>query len=621
MCGISGFINLNGYTVDKRILKTINDTLVHRGPDDEGYFIHNNVGLAARRLSIIDLTSGHQPISNENGSIWITFNGEIYNYPDLRLRLIDKGHRLRSKSDTEVIVHLYEEYGMDFIQHLNGMFAFVIYDIKKQKIIAARDRLGEKPLYYAVFDNTFIFGSELKAILKHPKTKRKIDLDSLNRYLSLEYIPSPYSIINGVKKLSPAAILELDLVTKKINTFKYWQVTFTNKPICSLEEYSYDLDRRIYDAVKTRMISDVPIGVFLSGGIDSSTISYYMTKISPGKVKSFSIGFSDSSFDESKYARKVAKFLGTEHREKILEPKRTLELIDKLPLILDEPMADSSILPTYLLSDFTSKYVKVALGGDGGDELFMGYPTFIAHKLFLAYQKTPEQIRDILSYVVNILPVSFNNFSIDFMLKKFVSSKSLNPIVRNNEWLGAFFGERLNMLLQKDVKIELSDRKELNKFRDYFRKIQFSYLTGYLPNDILVKTDRASMFASLETRAPFLDYNLVEFINNIPSKYKLNRFTSKYILKKTMEKRLPKDIVYRKKKGFGIPLSKWLIKDLKPLTDEYFSYKSLSKEGLFNPSFVSKLLSNHAKGKIDCRKQLWTLLVFEIWRKKWNAEI
>lgn len=616
MCGITGIINLDGTDVDPKILKRINDEIIRRGPDDEGFFIHRNVGLAVRRLSIIDLSTGHQPIGNEDKSIWITFNGEIYNFPELRSLLLERGHKFKTKTDTEAIVHLYEEVGMDFLNRLNGMFAFVIYDIKKQKIIAARDRMGEKPFYYGIFGDTLVFGSELKAILNHPSVKRRIDLQSLSDYLSYEYVPSPKTIFKGIYKLPPASYLILDLKTSKYRVSKYWEIEFKNLSYSGFSEYLYELDRRIYESVSSRMIADVPLGVFLSGGIDSSTITYYMSLISPGKVKSFSIGFSDSSFDESKYARKVAKLLRTDHREKILDSKKALDLIPVLPLILDEPMADASILPTFLLSKFTKKYVKVSLGGDGGDELFMGYGTYQAHKAAEIYKMVPKEIREVaIKRLINFFPVSFNNFSFDFKLKSFVDNFDDDPVTRNRRWLGTFSNEEKGSL-----GVEKTDYPELDKRWSQDKNVIKDYLTGYLPEDILVKTDRASMFASLETRAPFLDHNLVSFINSIPIEYKLHGFTTKYILKRLMEGRLPKDIVYRSKKGFGIPLSKWLLGDLKPLVDNYLGKERLRKENIFNPDYVSNIISSHFLKKKDFRKKIWTLLVFSMWKEYWKAE-
>lgn len=618
MCGITGIVNLNKKDVDPKILKNINDEIHRRGPDDEGFFIRKNVGLGARRLSIIDLASGHQPIGNEDGSIWITFNGEIYNFPELRSLLLERGHNFKSKSDTEVVVHLYEEFGMDFLKHLNGMFAFVIFDVKKQKIIAARDRFGEKPFYYGIFNDTFIFASELKAILKHPFSKRKIDMQSLSYYLSYEYVPSPKSIFKDIYKLPPASYLILDLKTSKYKISKFWEIKFEHpKTYLCFEEYLYELDRRIYETVKSRMIADVPLGVFLSGGIDSSTIAYYMSLISPGKVKSFSIGFDDPSFDESKYARFVAGYLGTDHREKIFDSKNVFDLIPSLPLILDEPMADASILPTYLLSRFTKKYVKVALGGDGGDELFMGYGTYQAHKAASIYKMIPGDIREsVIKKLVNLFPVSFNNFSFDFKLKSFVDKFEDDPVMRNRRWLGSFSNKN-----KADLSISPVDYPKKNNKLSEEENIIFDNLTGYLADDILVKTDRASMFASLETRAPFLDHELANFINSIPVNYKLRGYTTKYILKKLMEKRLPKEIVYRKKKGFGIPLSKWLLNDLKPLVDEYLGEERLKKENVFNSDYVRSIITRHYLKKNDFRKEIWTLLVFQMWKEKWKAEI
>jgi len=436
MCGIAGFVGQG----NEEILKKMTGSLERRGPDSEGFFIKDGIYFGHRRLSIIDLATGHQPIFNEDKTISIIFNGEIYNFKDLRKQLEKRGHKFYTQSDTEVIVHLYEDKGEDFLKELNGMVALALWDDKKEKLILARDRLGEKPLYYSFLGGKLIFASELKAILVHPQIKRELDFYSLAKYLNYEYIPFPQTIFKNIYKLGPGEYLiyQKGILEKK----KYWdigfnsklknrdsiygsegeeenEVLFANQNSKLLEEEAMKgLEEHLERSVKMRLVSDVPLGIWLSGGIDSTAIAYYAQKNSPTPIKTFSIGFTDLSFDESKYARQAAEFLKTDHYEKVLTPRDCLDLIPQIFEFLDEPLADASIVPTYLLSKFTREKVKVALGGDGGDELFMGYPTFQAHQLAKIYQKLPYFLRkNLITPIVNHLPVSFNDFSFDFRLK------------------------------------------------------------------------------------------------------------------------------------------------------------------------------------------------------------
>ncbi|MFC1701022.1 asparagine synthase (glutamine-hydrolyzing) [Patescibacteria group bacterium] len=622
MCGIAGYIGSGSRSMlDKMI-----HALKHRGPDDEGFYVDNGVGLGHCRLSIIDLISGHQPISNESKTVWLVANCEIYNFKELRKELISQRHKFYTYSDAETIVHLYEEYGEEFLNKLNGMFSFALWDNDKKKLILARDRLGQKPLYYSIVNQSLVFSSELKAILEYSFLKKDIDWKSLAKYLIYEYIPSPHTIFKNIYKLGPGEYIvyqDGNLVIKK-----YWEVSFNkySKEITK-QEYLSQLDEKIDEAVSIRLMADVPLGIFLSGGIDSTSIAYYAQKKSLNKIKTFSIGFSDKSFDESDYSRQAAKFLQTEHYEQILEPKDCLGLIPKISDFLDEPFADPSIIPTYLLSKFTKKIATIALGGDGGDELFMGYPTFQAHRLDRIYQRIPAWVRyNLINPLINNLPVSLNNISLDFKLKKFVTGFEYCSEIKNQIWLGSFLPGQLEKIFINSIYQEIKTINIFEDIRNYVNSVRnqrlgnrliYLYLKNYLQDDILVKVDRASMASSLEVRAPFLDYQLVDFINSIPLKYKLRGWQSKYLLKELMKDKLPKNIVYRSKKGFGIPVAKWIKADLRDFVLDIFSKSKIEREGIFNYDYINKLIIEHFSGRKDNHKTIWTLLIFETWMRKW----
>jgi len=623
MCGLAGYFGKG----NEEILKKMTCSLEHRGPDDRGFYVDEHLGLGHQRLSIIDLKTGHQPVFNEDKTIVLIFNGEIYNFKELQKELINKGHKFYTQTDTEVIVHLYEENNSNFLNRLNGMFALALWDKRNKKLILARDRLGQKPLYYSLNSRTLIFGSELKALLNHPDVEKKLDYESLAKYLIYEYVPAPHSIFKNIYKLGPGEYLTYQ--NNKIKIRKYWNIEFNLKSKNQNFKLALkELNRKFEEAIKIRLISDVPLGVFLSGGIDSSTIAYYAQKNSSQKIKTFSIGFTDESFNESKYARQVSKFLGTEHHENILKPKNCLELIPQITDFLDEPLADASIVPTYLLSKFTKEKVTVALSGDGGDELLMGYPTFQAHKLAEFYQKIPLFIRNKgINPFINNLPASFNNISFDFKLKKFISGFNYIPEVRNQIWLGSFNPKQLKNLLAPQIYQEIQSNNHFEDINNYLKIIKeeqlenrliYLYLKNYLQDDILAKTDRASMANSLEVRAPFLDYNLVEFINSLPSDYKLRGWQTKYILKELMKNKLPKNIIYRSKKGFGIPIAKWIRNELKDFVLELFEEKKIKNQGIFNYIYIKQLLKEHFSGQKDNRKLLWTLMIFQMWLEKWG---
>jgi len=634
MCGILGFLTYQAVNIpDEGVLRSMRDTLLHRGPDDSGEFIRPLddggpfVFFGHRRLSIIDLTSGHQPLSNENGKIWVTFNGEIYNFQELRNQLEALGHQFKTNSDTEVIAHAYEEYGESCLRHFNGMFAIGIWDGMRKRLFLARDRLGKKPLYYSLMNDTFLFASELKALLAYPCFSRKVDPLSFMKYLFFEYVPSPHTIFNDAKKLPPASYLIWQKGGVKIK--EYWSpFDSENKEKNLLEpEVESRMIELLRQSVKRRLISDVPLGVFLSGGIDSSAITAFAQEEARGKIKTFSIGFEDPSFDESKYARVASEYLGTDHHEQTMTPADLLNLVPNLPDILDEPMADASILPTYLLSKFTRRYVTVALGGDGGDELFAGYPTYLAHKLARPYEFVLGNLHPIVSALGNLLPVSDDNISFDFKVKKFLSGIGYPDGIRNSVWLGSFSFPELEKVLSPDMNTQFNQARLTEEITSYEKEyplkdkttlLQYLDLKLYLQEDILVKVDRASMACSLEVRAPFLDHELVEFIMNVPSSLKLRRFTTKYLLKKAIKKFLPKEVIQRSKKGFGVPIAKWVKGPLRELFGDLLAYDRIRREGFLNPDYVTALFQDHLLNKRDNRKQLWTLLVWELWANRYH---
>ncbi len=627
MCGICGIVNYrDGAPVNPDILAGMTRALTRRGPDDEGFYRSGYVGLGHRRLSIIDLATGRQPIPNEDRTVWIVYNGEMYNSPELRLDLEKSGHSFATATDTEVIVHAYEERGVDCPDILNGMFAFAIWDESERRLFIARDRVGLKPLYYADLDGVFLFGSELKALLAHPLVERRIDPQALAEYLTYEYVPTPRTIFDRMRKLPPGHSLTLE--NGRIAIRPYWDIDLSKSEEPdrrSDKEWPAELRSVLKESVRKELISDVSLGVLLSGGIDSSAIAAMMAELAPGNVESFSIAFEDPSFDESTHARLVADHLKTRHHELTLEPKTMLELVPQIAEILDEPLGDSSIIPTYLLSQFTRRHVKVALGGDGGDELFAGYSTLQAHKLFDYYRRlTPPVVRRLISGLVDRLPVSFDNISLDFKLRRFVSGDGLSPSERHHVWLGSFNRAQREALLTPHAEARRFDAADtaLDHWNacsasHELNRVLYCDMKLYLEGDILTKVDRASMANSLEVRAPLLNKDMLDFAERLPLRHKLRGLTTKYLLRRAVEDRLPASILKRGKKGFNMPVAKWLTGPLKPLARDMFDPLRLKRIGLFDAEYVNKLMDEHLAGRKDNRKLLWTLLVFELWHERW----
>ncbi len=624
MCGIAGWINLENKTShnnSEAVLHQMCERMKHRGPDSEGLWTDESVALGMRRLSIIDLHTGEQPVFSEDKSIVVVMNGELYNFREVRSDLEKRGHCFETQTDTEILPHLYEEYGEAMLEHINGMFAFALWDKRKQKLLIARDRFGEKPLYYSVFDGNLIFASEPKVLLENPSVKTEINLDALRQYLSFDYVPAPASIYKNIYKLPAAHLLIAE--NGEVRTRRYWNLSFQkNGNAPTIEKAAGQLREILADAVRMRLVSDVPLGILLSGGVDSSTVAAFATQFSTEKVKTFSIGFEEDSFDESKFARQVAVHFGTEHYEDKLSVEKAADLISEIGTWLDEPLSDGSLIPTLLLSRFVKKHVTVALGGDGGDEIFAGYPMYFGHKVANIYTRIPQFLRNnLIEPIVNNLPVSTKNLSFDYKAKRFVAASKYDTVTRHHSWFGSFSIDEQNDLLTKDVLANSSGdiyrgAKDLLKITDAKNEIeqmQFLDMNFYMAEDILTKVDRASMAVSLEVRAPFLDPRVAEFAASLPLRYKLKGNQGKYVLKKAMEKLLPKNILHRPKKGFGVPIAEWLKGRLNPLMRDLLDSTRLKNQGLFEENHVQKLINEHETGAASHHKQLWTLLVFQLW--------
>ncbi len=625
MCGICGFLQSNG-SADKNVLKVMNDQIIHRGPDDEGYYFNGRVGLAARRLSIIDLETGHQPLPSHSKNCWITYNGEVYNFQELREDLISRGYKFRSRSDTEVIVNMYEEFGTEFVKKLRGMFAIGIYDIKNDKLVLARDHIGIKPLHYTIDENSgsLVFGSEIKSILKYPGIKKEINHTGLDLFLSLEYIPAPISIFSGIKKLQAGHILTFQ--NNKLSIEKYWEVEkrfFSDDP----EELKEIFLSLLEESVRMRMISDVPLGAFLSGGIDSSAIVAMMAGISDRNIKTFSIGFEEKSYSELQYSKVISEKFGTDHYTKSLSPDIN-DLVGFLTDFLDEPLGDFSNFPTYLVSKTAREKVTVALSGDGGDEIFGGYEHYIAQKVAKGIDLSVlRPFHKLFSKTTNLFPPSELKKGFVNRIKRFSEGLENHPDNRHFRWMLFLSAAQKKKLyskefLNKNFTGKLKDREPFDKYFDYSRTFDginqdlYLDLKTYLVDNILVKVDRMSMATSLEARVPLLDYKMVEFAFSLPENLKLRGKTTKYFMKNSLRGLLPDEIIDRRKEGFSIPIKNWLKTDLKDLMMEYLSERRVNDSGLFNYSVIQKMIDEHLNNRQNHAHRLWSLILFNIWREK-----
>ena len=622
MCGIAGFVNLPGYPADRAILERMTATLAHRGPDGEGFYCEGPAALGHRRLSIIDLSGGAQPMSNEDGTVWITYNGELYNELELRKRLQSRGHTYRTSCDTESLVHLYEEEGLEFARTLNGMFAAAIWDQKRGRLVLVRDRMGQKPLFYGELPGGGLaFGSEPKAILAHASIGRTLDQASLARYLFYEYVPAPDSIWRSLHKLPRGHALCWE--GGKFRVWRYWTSPESSPPALDFETAASRFWTQLRESVSRHRRSDVPIGVFLSGGLDSSSVAAALCEIEPARgVHTFSIGFEDPSFDESQHARAVAQHLGTDHHEQTFSIETLVQLLPKAASWLDEPFGDASILPTHLLSRFARNEVKVVLGGDGADELLAGYPTFAAERAAGVFRRLPRSAQTLAGAAARQLPVDHRNFSFDFKLKQFLRGAAEPLPLAHQRWLGSFSGAEIAEILVGGDPIDIEDEhlrraQLLGGPTDPLSRSLALYQDTYLPEDILTKVDRASMACGLEVRAPFLDAELVDFMQSLPPSFKLGRNRTKRLLKRAASGRLPASILARPKKGFGIPVARWLRGPLAPLLNELLGRERLERQGVFRPDVVARRIAEHQSGQFDHRKPLWTLLIFQLWCDQW----
>ncbi|NIM92797.1 MAG: asparagine synthase (glutamine-hydrolyzing) [Anaerolineales bacterium] len=623
MCGICGVVSSKpNFYLDEAILRRMTHVLNHRGPDDEGYYLGMNVGLGMRRLSIIDLVTGQQPMTNEDQTIWLVYNGEIYNYQQLRRRLIDKGHIFTSESDSEVVIHAYEEYGDSCVEYFNGMFAFAVWDSRCHRLLLVRDRLGIKPLYYWNSGGQLVFGSELKAVIANPDVPREIDLIALDQFLTFEYIPAPRTIFKGVHKLMPG--YQLVFQDGRITLEQYWDVHFervsVNERDCA--EFLHEL---IYDAVQMRLVSDVPLGAFLSGGIDSSTVVACMSEAVSYPVRTFSIGFEDASYNELPYARKVATHFRTDHTEEILKPD-IATLAEHLANQLDEPFADFSIFPTYLVSRLARQSVKVVLSGDGGDELFGGYDTYVAQHLDRYYRWLPTWLRQwTMPAIVAQIPPQSSKKGLVNKVKRFVEGGALPQSLQHARWMIFMNEGDKASLYRPDLRAALDGSTPVDILERHFQQTrllaplcqqQYVDIKTYLPDDILTKVDRMTMAVSLEARAPLLDHRIVEFALNLPPSMKLRGLKTKMILRQAMSDYLPKAVLDKPKQGFSIPLKHWLRGPLKSLMTDLLSVDSIRRRGYFEPRCVINWISEHLDGRVNNSHRLWALIVFELWHQQ-----
>jgi asparagine synthase (glutamine-hydrolysing) len=632
MCGIAGIIDLRQRRPDRALLERMCNAMRYRGPDDEGYYLDRNVALGQRRLEIIDLAGGRQPMSNEDGTVWISFNGEIYNFQELRRQLQQRGHKFATRSDTEVIVHAYEEYGVQCVERLRGMFALAIWDQRRRQLLLARDRVGKKPLFYTLADGRFIFASELPALLAHPAVRRDLDHSAIDDYLTYGYIPAPRTPFHGVDKLPPAHYLTLKLADgrgelRELKKQRYWRLSYTPKLELDEEEAAEGLLEVLTEAVRLRMIADVPLGALLSGGIDSSLIVALMSRLSSRPVKTFSIGFDESRFDELAYARLVAERYATDHHELVVRPE-ALSVLPALVRHYGEPYADSSAIPSYYVAALARQHVAVVLGGDGGDENFAGYERYLGSMLAGVYRKIPRLARrGMIEPLCRLIPESLPRRHRLCQAKRFVEAAALPPSECHLRWVSYFSAREKQQLYSPEFRRQLAgydpkqwfldlssaDRKDGPDDLDALLAVD---VQSYLPYDLLVKTDIASMANSLEARSPFLDHEVMEFCARLPSCYKRRGTTLKYLLKKIGRDLLPSQNVDRRKMGFGVPVGTWMRSELRPaVEDALLSPKSHTRR-YFQPQAISRLVRRHCRGKHDHSFQLWALFWLEMWHRE-----
>jgi asparagine synthase (glutamine-hydrolysing) len=628
LCGIAGIADPSGRPLSESDLRDMCDAMIHRGPDGEGYYASPagraaSVGLGMRRLAVIDLITGQQPIHNEDKTIWVVLNGEIYNYPELRADLESKGHIFYTKSDTEVIVHAYEEYGKGLPRRLRGMFAFALWDERRESLMLARDRIGKKPLLYSISGGALVFASEFQALLRHPAVSRDINLEAIPHYLAFMCVPGPETAFTAIKKLDPGCLLIWS--RGSVTTERYWSLEFEHKIQISEQEAADRTVELLKDAVKVRLMSDVPLGAFLSGGIDSSAVVALMSELHPGRVQTFTIGFDEQDFSEIEHARRVAARFGSSHHEFIVRPD-AIEVLPTLVRHYGEPYADSSAIPTYYLSKLTRQHVTVALNGDGGDEAFAGYERYAAMRLADRYHSIPGPLRRaIMDPLIAAIPDKGTSRSLLGKARRFARVAGRERADRYLRW---------SSTINEDMKRELFTKRFLDQVRessslplldqwfagnghlDIVDRALKADTETYLPNDLLVKVDIASMAVSLEARSPFLDHHLLEFAASLPAGYKLRCLTTKHLLKRALKGLLPPENLKRGKMGFGVPIGLWLRGDLRELLRDAILSEQAARRGYFSPDAVRVLYEQHQSRKRDWGHQLWTLLMLELWHRE-----
>ena len=622
MCGICGKIYHDfNRSVEEPIINDMMDSIVHRGPDDEGKYLNKNVGLGFRRLSIIDLSLGHQPMTNEDGTVWLVFNGEIYNHQELREILLNKGHIYKTKTDSETIIHLYEEFGVNCVDHLRGMFAFAIWDNNKKQLFIARDRLGEKPLFYHFDNQKFLFGSEVKTILQEKNIERSINFEAMDCYLSLRFIPAPNTMFNEIKKLPAGHFLLVK--DGKLEIKQYWKPSYIEKYKGTKQQAIEELDNMMAEVVKMRLMSDVPLGAFLSGGIDSSLIASLISLKSESKPNTFSIGVVDDDYNELPYARAVAEKYNTTHREFLIKPV-ILDILPKVIDMMDEP-TDPFAISVYNISQVTRQHVTVALGGDGGDELFGGYDRYHGNKFVSYLHNIPEIIRKTsLETLIKIFPEDFSKKSLSQKLRWLNHMSSFDDDRRYFESMSffRFLGKNKNELYSSDLQSKLNGDHPSKYIGNYFNDdvtnnyldaMMYTDLMSRLPDYTLQILDRMTMAHSLEGRSPYLDHKLVEFAATLPPEWKVSNGKLKAILREYSKKYLPPVLLTREKQGFGFPLNRWLKNDLKEMINDVFSSSKLISDGYFNRNYVNKIKDEHQKGIVDHQMRIWGLLNMELW--------
>jgi len=611
------FVSASLDTLDSRM----HDLIGHRGPDDEGLCAARHVGLGNRRLAIVDLTSaGHQPMSTDDGLLWITYNGEIYNFPELRTDLEARGHRFRSHTDTEVILALYREFGVDCLDRLRGMFAFAIWDADNERLFIARDRVGKKPLHYWVDADGIAFASEPKAFLADPGFIPRPDLAAISLYLTYQYVPSPASAFAGVAKLSPGHYLIAE--NGRITTRRYWRLRYGDKTQIGEEEACREIVSRLREAVRIRLLSDVPLGAFLSGGIDSSAVVALMSELG-GRVKTFSIGFEQKEYDETEHARVIAKRFGTDHHEFVVRPD-AVEVIPELVWHYNEPYADSSAIPSYYLAKLTREHVTVALNGDGGDEDFAGYDRYVANLAAARTDRIPRGLRVAAARTAGLVGRGRNPKSILSRGQRFLGALADTPVDRYARWVSHFAPPLKDELCTPDFSRRSGDGHAFALIREAFAGSDAKNLVDatldvdvntYLPEDLLVKMDIATMANSLEARSPFLDHQFMEFCASLPSQFKLGGLVKKRVLKRALRGVIPDEIIDRPKMGFGVPIDHWFQHELRPLAEDVLLDTTARDRGYFNPAVVARLLDEHVRGVARWHSQLWNLLMLELWHR------